>query len=449
MSQRNKSHILIGGLILAGVLVIMLTTMLSKLDPTRSGPMVEKGEQAVRSRPAPLESVGSNDGDGARMATISDPALTIIVVGPAGLPLHTATIVASRDGEQYETTGRAAWDEISVGDWQIDVTLDGYLDAHKKISVIDGGHANVVITMYRSVDIRGRIVDTMGAVVPSTMIQFQREGDEAQDSKSNRGLRRVVTDEDGAFSMNLEEAGEYRLIVGAKASPLLAMEEPVDLAPGILELEVVIQGAGSVELKLTNLPELAKAKDGLLRARIYVRRARNRTAGEKPSGLTDPSAPRKTRPGRPTRDNAPIDDPGDSQSGRKPHRLNTARPDRVTEGTEQNADKQPDPSGMQPLGPEWTHKVSTTVSPDGTASFARLTARREYRLVLEMRRVQFQSIQSFRVDPERLVTLQANVPTMPADAGANARHNAILPLNLIVNYQSSGADIPEPGFYWK
>jgi len=450
MSQRKNSGILIGGVILAAVLVLGLITLLNNIGGSAGGPRLEQDAQLAPSQAQDLAPVSTSDPDASRMAAILDPALTIIPVNPSGLPLHTAKIVVRMGGEMREATGRGEWEDIPVGEWEVEITSDGFMDAHERVTVIDGGQADLVVTMHRSIEISGQIVDTFGATIGGTLISFQKAEPTSEETRPNRGRGIVTTQPDGTFATMLKDSGDYHVAVGPLNAPLLEMEEPIELVPGVHELDVVIQGLGSVELSLTDLPAAARTKEGLLTARIYTRKAKTANTRErKGPGLHDPSAPQRGTP-------PSLPDAGDdATSTAKRHRLGSrkstpeTKPDDGSGGDAGDTQPEAEAFGIQPLGAEWKHKVSRVVDLDGRATFTRLTARQEYRLVLEFRKVKFQATQSFRVDSNRLVTLQAAIPPLSEGAGGKARRKALLPMVVFVNYRSSGTDSREPGFYWK
>ena len=382
---------------------------------------------------------------GSRLSEIPAPSLSVVVVGPGGLPLSLAEIVATGPAGVRQATGRARWNDAEIGEWAIEITHEGYLPARERLTLVDGLEAELVVTMHDSVDVHGRVVDILGTPLPRTPVNFTLEGATTTTAQRGKATAGAMTDNQGEFEVQLAASGDYRLAIGSTRRPRLVAPEPVALSPGRHEVDIVTPGASGVSVLVDDLPSDALKEEGVVQARLYVHSAAKDPgsgAGPRREGrrLPDPSAlPRRS-------DTA--DDKAEREGMR---RLGTGKsenrksPPAAQEG-ESNGERR---GGGQGMGSDWVHKVSQPLGTDGTAFFRGLDPEREYRLVLEYRRVRFQATRGFRLDPSRSTNLRTALPPLPLGPDGKRLRGVAEPMEVWVEYRSSGDDAQEIGFHWK
>ena len=458
MPGQKKSILLGGALLIGATLVAGLAWMLRATD-SDDGEVLGIGG-ASSSRPTrPATSPGGNrEGGGTRLTEIPKPRLSVIPVSASGLPLLDAKIVATGPAGEREATGRATWDDVELGDWVIVVSDEGYLDFRQELTIIDGAQPELVITMHDSVTIRGKLIDSTGGPVSGISILFDREGARVP-LKGKFGRARSNTR--GEFEAMLGAASGYLITVGERGSRLLRSDEAIPLKPGVHELDIVVAGTGSARLLLDSPPKDLVQENSKAHARLYRRKDPSLAAGGGPAQRRNPE-PRKDR--RDLSEQTSAQRIGGSQEpSDSPHTIGTKKLKGLGKGRgrSSNSESQPPPEAEKPspreihpggvrwMGNDWVHVASQEIGPDGAADFGGLQGDREYRVVIEYRRVKYQASRGFYYQDGRSISLRTSLPSAPTGSDGKRLRGVVHPIEVFVDYTPPGPEVLGIGFHWR
>lgn len=182
--------------------------------------------------------------------------LQVEVIDARGSPLPDALIRAtspSGKGGQLEASGRASWDGLEEGNWEVRVELDGCGSVDRTVPLVRGQVELVQIQLYVASGIHGRVVNSFGRPLPNATVWFLKEGHIHPPTRENAEKKKkifVKTALDGSFEAPELAAGEYWFSVGPPGRAEMPPKGPFRLSPGDSRaVDIVIERGSQVSVQ--------------------------------------------------------------------------------------------------------------------------------------------------------------------------------------------------------
>jgi hypothetical protein len=132
--------------------------------------------------------------------------LMVEVLNEAGEPLSEGhvNLEGNGDSQSLEIPGDGAltvFDQLAAGVYTVQVEVEGMRDMQRRIDV-HGGDNHLSVTLLKASTLTGHVVDADGKPVPSATVELVSQ---------IHDMRATTCDDEGAFTLEVEEPGQYRV----------------------------------------------------------------------------------------------------------------------------------------------------------------------------------------------------------------------------------------------
>lgn len=421
MALSTRALALLGGALvvtagLGGLLV-------GSREPTRPDPTFDAPDLGapapVPARPEP-ELAPPTVRDDATSPTFA--AWDVRAVDPSGRPLADARLVATGPGgARREATGRALWDDVVPGEWTLAVEHADYPRHEVAAAPSLARTLRTIVRLDHAVRLSGTVRDRHGAPKPGTRVWFLRKNEAHPiDGDTARARVAAIADREGAFRVELPEAGPWRASIGGVGRAEVASDVQEIGYGWPTGLDVVLAGATRLEVRFDAPVEHAD------RAVLQILER-----------VTD----------HPTSTPPPERMAEDLMDGIRDERLERAG---LTRGDGRGSLEDsvlpiepgtPDPA---PDRPEWMTRSATSLARRSHVVQQGLPAGQELRLALVVDEQRYESAQSFLLRGDEVLVVELKAPRVPESTSA-----IDLPLPLQVRIEPLPDRAPAAGFHWR
>lgn len=223
--------------------------------------------------------------------------LEIVPMNERGQQVSEATVVAEKDAERHEGTGRVRWEGLEAGEWTITVSAADLPTWKRTLVLGNEEKRREAARLSERLRIEGKIIDVYGEPLAKQQVYLlprgkshpTREEIETRRNELNQpgvgptnGAIGVMTLANGRFRATLPSAGEWRVSVGLPGKAHWTQKKAVELTIGGPDQLLAVVPAQS-RLTFEIDPELAAelrpaqvsayAFDAQLAARLSQQRA--------------------------------------------------------------------------------------------------------------------------------------------------------------------------------
>ena len=197
--------------------------------------------------------------------------LEIVPINERGQQVPDATVVAEKNGERLEGTGRIRWESLEAGEWTITVEAADLPTWERTLVLGKDEKRREAARLSERLRIEGQIVDVYGEPLAKQQVYLlprgkshpTREEIETRRNELNQpetgptnGAIGVTTLANGRFRATLPSAGEWRVSVGLPGKAHWTQKKAVELTIGGPDQLIAVVPA-KARLTVTTDPELA------------------------------------------------------------------------------------------------------------------------------------------------------------------------------------------------